>query len=73
MRFIHKHGFTTYMGRSFYPNKSTEITDRGTIAALLKHPDFMEVSDEQAKVEAPAPAPVLKRPTLTIPKLGQRR
>ena len=69
MRFIYKHGYTCFMGRMFAFKKSVEVTDKATMAALLKHPDFERVdNDEKAKAEAPAPAPVLKRPVLSLRK-----
>lgn len=59
MKFIYTAGqFATFRGRMFAFKKATEITDKATIEALRKHPDFMEVSDEK-KVEAPAAATVL--------------
>ena len=68
MKFIFLGGqFTTYMGRMFAFKKATEVTDRATIAALLKNPEFMRVDDDPV---APPPAPVVKRPTLTV---GRRR
>lgn len=69
MRFIYKSGqFTTFMGRMFAFKKPTEVNDKATQEALLKHPDFMRVDDEEKKTEA-APQ-VLKRPVLTV---GRRR
>ena len=46
MRFIYKHGYTCFMGRMFAFKKSVEVTDKATIAALLKRKDFMRVDDE---------------------------
>lgn len=67
MRFIYTAGaYTQFMGRMFAFKRATEVTDKATIAALLKHPDFMRVDDAPA---APSPA-IQKRPLLT---LGRKR
>lgn len=72
MKFIYTAGaYTCFMGREFAFKKSTEVTDKATIAALLKHRDFMRVDhDEPKKVEAPAAPAVLKaiagRPMLSV-------
>ena len=70
MRFIYLEGpYTQFMGRTFAFKKATEITDKATIAALLKRKDFMRVDDDEPKkAEAPAPAPVLKRAVLSLRK-----
>lgn len=78
MRFIYTAGqFATFRGRMFAFKKATEITDKATIDALLKHPDFMRVDDEkevvdvsQKEKQAPASPQILKRPVLSI---GKRR
>lgn len=60
MRFIYTAGaYTTFMGRTFAFKKATEVTDKATIEALLKRPDFMRVDDEPKKEPQAAPAPVL--------------
>lgn len=42
-----------FRGWLFAFKRPTEVTDKATIQALLKHPDFMRVDDEK-KDEAPA-------------------
>lgn len=71
MRFVYTAGdYTQFMGRMFAFGKPTEVTDKATIAALLKRKDFRKVDDEPQKAEAPAAPAVLKRPVLS---LGKRR
>ncbi len=70
MKFIYLAGaYTQFMGRTFAFKKPTEVTDRATISALQKNPDFMRVDDEPEKEQAPAAPKVLKaiagRPVLT--------
>lgn len=64
MKFICKSGYACFMGRMFAFKKPTEVTDKATIAALLRHPDFMRVDDEE-KAKHEAPPQVLKRPVLS--------
>ncbi len=65
MKFIFTAGpYAHFMGRVFAFKKATDVTDRATIAALLKHPDFMRVDEEPKNAAPPAP----KRPILTLGK-----
>jgi len=67
MKFIYTAGpFKQYLGRMFAFGNPQEVTDRATIAALEKHPDFRKVEDE--KEEDQAPKAVLSD---TCPKCGK--
>ena len=67
MKFIYNGPYANFNGYVFAFGKPTEVTDRATQAALMKKPGFRKVDDEEKAPEA-APAPVLKRPVLTVPR-----
>lgn len=67
MRFIYNGSYTQFNGYVFAFGKPTEVTDRATQAVLMKKPGFRKVDDEEKAPEA-APAAVLKRPVLGVPK-----
>lgn len=57
MKFVYTKGdFAQFRGRTFLWGKPTDITEKATIQALLKNPDYKKVDDEEKKA---APAPVL--------------
>jgi hypothetical protein len=73
MRFIYTAGpYTQFMGRTFAFKRATEVTDRATIEALEKHPDFKRVDPEPVALAPPPPA-AKPRATLTLPFRGRSR
>jgi len=71
MKFIYTAGaYTQFMGRTFAFKKATQIDDKATIEALLKHPDFKRVDPDPVEV---APVPVQPRKTLTLPFRNRSR
>lgn len=62
MKFAYNGKYTQFMGRMFAFGKPVEVTDRATIMALEKNPDFRKVEDEkeqapEAKVLIPDECP----------------
>ena len=53
MRYVYSGNFIQYMGRMFAFGKPVEVTDKATIAALEKNPDFRKVEDEKKIEETP--------------------
>lgn len=64
MKFTFNGEYAEYRGYVFAHRKPVNVTDRGTIEALSRNPNFRKVEDGTQENKAPA-APVLKpRPTL---------
>lgn len=58
MKYIYNGTYTQFMGRMFAFGKPVDVTDKATMEALDKNPDFRKVEDE--KVQAPQAKTLLK-------------
>jgi hypothetical protein len=68
MKFVFDGEYCQFRGWVFAHRKPVNVTDRGTIEALKRNPNFRKVEDEEEK-QAPAAAPVLTpRKTLSLGK-----
>lgn len=52
MKYVYSGSYTQFMGRMFAFGKPVEVTDKATIMALDKNPEFRKVEDEKVE-EAP--------------------
>ena len=52
MKFVYQGMYTQFMGRVFFNWNAVDITDKATLAAIQKRPDFKRVDDEK-KDQAP--------------------
>ena len=66
MKYVYNGEYRSFMGRVFAYGKPVEITDKATMEAIEKQPDFTRVEDE--KVEEAAPQAVLSD---ECPKCGK--
>jgi hypothetical protein len=62
MRYIYNGAYRQFRGYVFTAGKPVTITDRGTLELIKHEPDFTEVPDEQAQIQAPAAPEVLEVP-----------
>ena len=63
MKFIFDGSYAQFRGYVFANRKPVNVTDRGTLEALKRNPQFRKVEDGKEENKAPA-APVLKRQVL---------
>lgn len=52
MKYAYNGKYTQFMGRVFAFGKPVDITDRATLIALDKNPDFRKVEDEKKQETA---------------------
>ena len=52
MKYVYNGKYTQFMGRMFAFGNPVEVTDRATIQALEKNPDFRKVEDEKKQETA---------------------
>ena len=71
MKYVFTGTYTQFMGRMFAFGRPQDITDRATLEAIRKRPDFKEYHEKVEEAPAQAAAPVLsvpvpKQPILTV-------
>ena len=52
MKYVYSGMYTQFMGRVFFNGNAVDITDRATLEAIQKRPDFRRLEDEK-KDQAP--------------------
>lgn len=70
MKFVYTKGdFAQFRGRTFLWGKPTDITEKATIQALLKNPDYRKVDDETK--ETTTEAVLVPKSGPACPKCGK--
>jgi hypothetical protein len=55
MKYVYNGKYTQFMGRQFAYGKPVDITDRATLEALAKRPDFSRYEDKPAVLSDECP------------------
>ena len=63
MKYVFDGDYVQFRGYIFANRKPVNVTDRGTLEALKRNPQFRKVEDGKEENQAPT-APVLKRQVL---------